>query len=64
MSERLTVLKRIAADTFRSATRRGWIANISEQDYVERFLEENKGADIEELETMADVIRPSSSLTV
>jgi len=53
---------------FHNETRRGYLANsedpnITEQGYVERFLEQNKGRDIDKLEEIADIVRPSSSLT-
>jgi len=58
----------LAADMFHNETRRGYLANsedpnITEQGYVERFLEQNKGRDIDKLEEIADIVRPSSSLT-
>jgi hypothetical protein len=68
-------LKRIAADMFNSETRRGWIANnscwlgddvdsdITEQEYVERFVEQYKDRDLDELEEMADDARPSNMPT-
>jgi hypothetical protein len=67
-------LKRIAADMFNSETRRGWIANkcsclggidpkITKQEYIERFVEENKHRDLNELEEYADFARPSNMPT-
>lgn len=67
-------LKRIAADMFNSETRRGWIINncsaagnvdpdITELEYIERFGEQNKDRDIDELEELANDARPSNSLT-
>jgi hypothetical protein len=67
-------LRRIAEDMFNSETRRGWIANncsaagdvdqnITEQKYVERFIERNKDRDIDELLERADIARPSNMLT-
>jgi hypothetical protein len=70
-------LKRIAADFFRSETRRGYIANnvtcysqfdavdpnITEQEYIERFVEQNKDRDLNELEKTGTMIRPSNMPT-
>jgi hypothetical protein len=67
-------LRRIAEDMFNSETRRGWIANncsaagdvdpnITQQKYVERFIERNKDHDIDELLECADIARPSNMLT-
>jgi hypothetical protein len=68
-------LKRIALDMFNSETRRGWIAikcsslgddadpNITEEKYVQRFVEKNKGCDLDELEDIADIVRPSNMPT-
>jgi hypothetical protein len=64
-------LRRIAADTYHSARRRGWLfdpaqhpdPNIIEQEYVEQFVEKNKDRDIDELEECADVARPSNMPT-
>jgi hypothetical protein len=68
-------LRRIAADMFNSEARRGWIANscswigrdvdpnISEQEYVELFIERNRDRDLDELEEMADLARPSNMPT-
>jgi hypothetical protein len=65
-------LRNIAADMFNSETRRGWLANgcsslgsdvnpgITEQEYIERYVEQNKGRDLGELEEMADIARPSN----
>jgi hypothetical protein len=67
-------LRRIAADMFVSETRRGYIANnlsmagdikpdITEPEYIGRFVEQNKHRDLDELEEIADIVRPSSAPT-
>lgn len=65
-------LRDIGRDMFKSETRRGWIANkcshvgddadpnISEQEYVERFIELHHDRSIDELEDIADMVRPSN----
>jgi hypothetical protein len=65
-------MRSTALDMFNSETRRGWIANkcsligpdadpnISEQEYVRRFVEQNKDRDLDELEVAADMVRPSN----
>jgi hypothetical protein len=68
-------LKWLAADIFNSETRRGWLANgcswlgkdvapqITKEKYVELFVERYKDRDINELEEMADIARPSNMPT-
>jgi hypothetical protein len=70
----LLSLSSIAVDMFNSETRRGWITNgcssvdgvepnITEREYVDRFVEQYRGYDIGELEGWADVVRPSNRPT-
>jgi hypothetical protein len=68
-------LRRIAADMFNSETRRGWLVNgcswigrdvdpnISEQEYIELFIERDRDRDLGELEEMAGDARPSNMPT-
>jgi hypothetical protein len=58
-------LRHIGRDMFKSETRRGWLAdsNISEQEYIELLVEQNRGRDLDELEEMADIARPSNMPT-
>jgi hypothetical protein len=61
-------LRRVAADMYDSEKRRGWLndptqhadPHLTEQDYVERFIERHSGADVGALEEMADIVRPSN----
>ncbi len=75
MSTKCERLKRVAADLFNTERRRGWLAysnsialgtvdpNITEQEYAEQIVERYKDSDIDELEEMADVARPSNMPT-
>jgi hypothetical protein len=56
-------IKQIAEDMFSSETRRGWLAgepDITEGEYVARFVERHKDSDLDELEELADDARPSN----
>jgi hypothetical protein len=68
-------LAHLAADMFISETRRGWIANgcswlgsgvdsnMTEQQYVELFVERHKHLSLDEIEEMANDARPSNMPT-
>jgi hypothetical protein len=67
-------LLQVAARMFRADTRRGWLANgcgslgrvdhnITQQEYIERFIEQYRDHDIDKLEEGADFAAPASSLT-
>ena len=62
-------LRRVAADHYNSAKRRGWInasadPHITKEDYMERFIEQHSHVDIDALEEAADVARPSNMPTL
>jgi hypothetical protein len=58
-------LQWLAADMFDSETRRGYLAGstITKQEYIQRFVEKNKNADIDQLEEIGDIVWPSTGPT-
>ena len=66
-------LEEMATSMFNSETRRGWLTNdcswigaapnSTKEQYIERFVEQCKDRNLDDLEEMCDLARPSNCVT-